>query len=152
MSGTSAAQTLELDGPQATENLAKRLAAGLSPGDVFALFGDLGTGKTVFARALIREAARRAGVRVEEVPSPTYTLVQPYELPSLTIFHLDLYRLSAPEEAVELGIEDMFSEGATIIEWPERIDAWLPLSSTRIHLEYGDSETMRRAYISKSGA
>ena len=145
LSGRNAVQTL--DGPQATEDLAKRLAAELSTGKVFALSGDLGTGKTVFARALIREAARRVGARIVEVPSPTYTLVQPYELPSLTIFHLDLYRLSAPEEAFELGLEDMLSEGAVIVEWPERIDNWLPVSCTRIHLEFCDCETMRRAHI-----
>src|SRR5436190_21730406 len=97
--------TLHLPDEAATAELAARVAARAEPGDVIALRGDLGSGKTSFARAFIR--AR--GDRDTEVPSPTFTLAQVYALEPAAIWHFDLYRLASPEEAWELGIEDAFS-------------------------------------------
>src|SRR5271157_2974950 len=99
----------------ATKALAARLAAIACVGDVVALSGELGVGKTAFARAFIRA---RCGAD-EEVPSPTFTLSQVYDGGGSAIWHFDLYRLAAAEEAWELGIEEAFSCGISLIEWPD---------------------------------
>src|SRR6201981_574341 len=88
---------------QATRRLALDVAAALAPGDFVTLSGDLGAGKTTFARALIRHLA---GDERLEVPSPTFTLVQTYALPRFAVVHGDLYRVSEPHEVVELGLEE----------------------------------------------
>src|SRR5579884_1615816 len=114
-------RVIDLPDEAATTALAARLAEQARPGDVIALRGDLGSGKTTFARAFIR--ALGGG---EEVPSPSFTLVQLYELAAATVWHFDLYRLRSPEEAWELGIEEAFAGGIALIEWPERLGALLP--------------------------
>ena len=123
-------QTLALPDQAATEALAARIQPLLRPGDVVALGGDLGAGKTVLARALIRAAA---GAEVE-VPSPTFTLVQAYELPAGTIWHFDLYRLSGPDEVIELGWDEARGEGIALVEWPDRLGPLLPTDRLEIIL------------------
>jgi tRNA threonylcarbamoyladenosine biosynthesis protein TsaE len=113
-----------------TRALAERLAPHLKAGDVIALRGGLGAGKTAFARALI---CTLIGQEVE-VPSPTYTLVQTYEGPHFPIFHFDLYRLDAPGEVVELGWDETPS-GLTLIEWPEHAGDHLPQWRLDLSLE-----------------
>ncbi len=140
-------ERIELDGPGATEALASGFAAGLRPGDVLALTGDLGSGKTVFARGLIRAVAAASGTEIDEVPSPTYTLVQPYEFPDFTVWHFDLYRIASVDDAWELAIEDAFADGVSVIEWAERIDEILPPASVRIRLEAGIRADARIAHI-----
>jgi tRNA threonylcarbamoyladenosine biosynthesis protein TsaE len=99
----------------ATARLGARIGAALAPGDVVALSGELGAGKTALARAILR------GRGVEgHVPSPTFTLVQAYETPGLTVHHFDLYRVEDETELRELGLEDAHEDGALLIEWPER--------------------------------
>ena len=105
----------------ATEALGARIAAGLGIGDAVALRGDLGAGKTTLARAILR-----ALVVTESVPSPTFTLVQTYETPSLTVRHYDLYRIQNPRELDELGLEEALEEGAALIEWPDNAEGRLP--------------------------
>src|SRR5476649_1763246 len=95
--------TVTLEDEQATRRLMEDIAAVLAPGDLITLSGDLGAGKTTFARALIRHLA--ADERVE-VPSQTFTLMQAYELPRFNVVHADLYRLSGPGELAEFGFED----------------------------------------------
>lgn len=112
---------LHLPDVEATGRLARRLAPHLKPGDVVALHGGLGAGKTTFARALI--SALMGGET--DVPSPTYTLVQTYEAPGLTIYHFDLYRLDDPGELEELGWEETM-DGLALIEWPDKAGARLP--------------------------
>jgi tRNA threonylcarbamoyladenosine biosynthesis protein TsaE len=131
----------ELPDEAATAALAARIAMLARPGDVIALKGELGAGKTSFARAFIRA---RAG-RDEVVPSPTFTLAQPYDLPDVTIWHFDCYRLRDPEEAWELGIEDAFREGISLIEWPERLGHLLPSRRLEITLLPGAAPDTRRA-------
>ncbi|TNE67180.1 MAG: tRNA (adenosine(37)-N6)-threonylcarbamoyltransferase complex ATPase subunit type 1 TsaE [Alphaproteobacteria bacterium] len=114
---------LETDCPTeaATASLAAALAARLRAGDMLALTGDLGAGKSTFARAFIRA---RLGDADAEVPSPTFTLVQSYEDgDGVEIWHADLYRLSEPEEAYELGLDDAREAGICLIEWPDRMPA-----------------------------
>ena len=111
---------LDLKDAAATEAAGAALARALSGGDhIIFLHGDLGAGKTTLVRGLLR-ALGHAG----RVPSPTYTLVEPYELGSLSLKHLDLYRIADPEELAYLGIRDM--SGAVLIEWPERGAHFLP--------------------------
>src|SRR5690349_37643 len=104
---------------RATVRLGQDLAAAIRAGDVLALRGDLGAGKTTLARALIRALASDP---LLDVPSPTFTLVQSYDTP-IPLRHFDLYRLGAPEEFDELGFDALDSEAAvTLVEWPERTD------------------------------
>ena len=131
----------ELPDEAATAALAARIATLARPGDVIALKGELGAGKTSFARAFIRA---RAG-RDEVVPSPTFTLAQPYDFPDVTVWHFDCYRLRDAEEAWELGIEDAFRDGISLIEWPERLGHLLPSRRLEITLLPGAASDTRRA-------
>jgi tRNA threonylcarbamoyladenosine biosynthesis protein TsaE len=105
-----------------TVALGKKLGARLQLGDVVCLWGGLGAGKTTFARGAI---AAWTGLD-QDVPSPTYTLVQTYDGPRGQLLHMDLYRLKSSEEAWELGLEEAFVDGVSLIEWPERLEALLP--------------------------
>jgi tRNA threonylcarbamoyladenosine biosynthesis protein TsaE len=116
----------------ATAALAGQIAPLARVGDVVALHGALGSGKTTFARAFI---AARAG-RAIEVPSPTFTLVQTYDLPDGPVWHFDLYRLERPDDAVELGIDEAFAEAISLIEWPERLGALLPADRLDVALRF----------------
>lgn len=117
----------------ATDTFGRRLAARLAPGDVVLLSGDLGAGKTALARGILTGLGH-AG----EVPSPTFTLVQSYELPGvrLPVWHVDLYRLDDPNEVEELGLDEILADGALIIEWPERAGGRWPEA---LHLTLTDS-------------
>ena len=134
---------VDLPDETVTAALAARISALAASADVIALKGDLGTGKTTFARAFIR--AR--GARDEEVPSPTFTLVQVYELVPTAIWHFDLYRLQSSEEAWELGIEDAFSGGISLIEWPERLGPLLPDRRLELGFAFGDEPGARHIAI-----
>ena len=119
--GTSFAVTLPNE--QATVRFAMDVAAALEPGDLVTLSGDLGAGKTTFARALIRYLA---GDDAIEVPSPTFTLLQSYELPRFPLVHADFYRLSGAAELAELGFEDLPVGTVVLLEWPDRAAGFLP--------------------------
>ena len=106
----------------ATARLGADIAGALRRGDFIALSGPLGAGKSTLARGLVRALAGAD----EEVPSPTFTLIQLYEGPDFPLAHLDLYRLKRPEEAWELGLEDALADGAAVVEWPERLGGDLP--------------------------
>jgi tRNA threonylcarbamoyladenosine biosynthesis protein TsaE len=136
---------VDLPDENATAAFAARVAALARPGDVIALSGELGAGKTSFARTFIRA---RGGD--DEVPSPTFTLVQTYELPGGAVWHFDLYRLRHAEEAWELGIEDAFRDGISLIEWPERLGGLLPARRLDIALEFQPEPSARRAALSGS--
>ena len=133
---------VELPDEAATRALGADVAGLAGPGDVIALKGELGAGKTTLARAFIR--ARGLS---EEVPSPTFTLVQVYDADGATIWHFDLYRLRSPEEAWELGIEDAFGDGISLIEWPERLGPLLPSRRLEIALVFADLPKARRAFL-----
>ena len=109
----------------ATNTLATHVAARLQVGDTLLLEGEIGAGKSAFARALIRA---RLG-RMEDVPSPTFTIVQTYEDDAGDIWHCDLYRLTHPDEALELGLEEAFETAICLIEWPDRLGDMAPQSA-----------------------
>ena len=115
-------KTFKINTLEQTKHLALALARQLKAGDVIALYGNLGVGKTAFTRFLIQSLCGEQ----EEVPSPTFTLLQTYETNDFPIFHFDLYRLKQPDEVLELGIEDAFYDGVSLIEWPEKMGAYLP--------------------------
>lgn len=112
---------------QDTEALARRLAAVARQGDCFALFGTLGMGKSVFSRAFIRSLTDTG-----EVPSPTFTLLQTYSAGLFEICHFDLYRLKSPEEIFELGMEEALYSSVCLIEWPEKMGAYLPRNAVKV--------------------
>src|SRR5262249_55355449 len=136
---------------RATLELAREIAVALAPGDMVALSGDLGTGKTTFARALIR---RLAGDEALEVPSPTFTLMQIYDLPRHQVIHADLYRVNTPEELVELGFADLAADAVAVVEWPDRAAAALPVD--RLDLEFSLAPDLapneRRVRLTAHGA
>ncbi len=135
----------------ATGALAAALAPLLRAGDVVALEGELGAGKTCFARALISalpQPGPTAGLEpAEEVPSPTFTLVQVYDRDPAPVWHVDLYRLERPDDALELGLDEAFAEAISLIEWPDRLGDHLPGSALRVSLRYGSGESMRLAEL-----
>lgn len=112
----------------------QRFATCLRPGDVILLDGDLGTGKTHVARAIIQSRLATSGREVEHVPSPTFTLVQTYDLGDTEIWHTDLYRLSGPDEIAELGLEEAFETGIVLVEWPDRLEDQTPPTALRIQI------------------
>jgi tRNA threonylcarbamoyladenosine biosynthesis protein TsaE len=139
--------SVELPDETATAALAAAVAATAEPGDVIALRGELGAGKTTFARAFIRARGCR-----DEVPSPTFTLVQLYDAGAATIWHFDLYRLRSPEEIWELGIEEALAGGISLIEWPERLGPLLPNHRLEIALDFAAPPGARRAVLAGAAA
>lgn len=128
-----------------TQQLGARLGAVLRPGDTILLHGDLGVGKTTLARGLIE-----ALCDVEDVPSPTYTLIQTYDTTAGDwLIHADLYRIEDANELEELGLDEAFEEGICLIEWPDRLGANFPSQRLDLHLR-ADGET-RIAEIVPSG-
>jgi tRNA threonylcarbamoyl adenosine modification protein YjeE len=126
--------------------LASRLALLLKAGDVVAISGPLGAGKTAFARALVTRLGGEG-----EVPSPTFALMQRYETPRLTLTHCDFYRLE-PSELDELGLEDAVAEGAVLIEWPERAASWMPGDQLEIAMDETATPATRRVVLTGHGS
>ncbi len=114
----------------ATRAIAATLAHACAPGDCVLLNGDLGAGKTAFARGFIQALSPGA-----EVVSPTFNLVQTYDTPAATIWHFDLYRLKTAAELVEIGLDDALASGITLIEWPELASEYWPRNALTIRLE-----------------
>lgn len=125
-----------------TAALAAALAAKARPGDLFLLSGPLGAGKSVFSRTFIRSLCGED----TEVPSPTFTLVQTYDCARGTIWHFDLYRLEQPEDVFEIGWEEAMVAGITLVEWPQKLGPYIPMSATRISIE-ADGETGRKITV-----
>ena len=123
-------RALELADEAATRALGEALAPVLRGGDILRLQGDLGAGKSTLARGLIA-----ALTGAPHAPSPTFTLVETYDGPDFALWHFDLYRLEAPEDVWELGLEDALDGGLALIEWPERIDGLLPGGALTVRLE-----------------
>ena len=135
----------------ATEAFGRRLARALRRGDVVALKGGLGVGKTTLARAIVAGLSPEHG----DVPSPTFTLVQTYPVElgdgPAELWHFDLYRLDRPDQVYELGIEEALAGGVSLIEWPERLGALLPPRRLEIVLSPGATASARRAVVDAAG-
>lgn len=146
------ALSLYLPDEAATERLARRLAALARPGDVIALTGELGSGKTVFARAFVNALAHPRGEGPEEVPSPTFTLVQVYDRLPAPVWHVDLYRIKRPHEADELGLDEALADGIMLIEWPDRLGPRLPAERLDVTLAFAEAEGARHAVLQGGAA
>ena len=136
-----------LEGEAATARLGAAVAAELKPGDVVCLSGPLGAGKSTLARGLIRSLTTAN----EEVPSPTFTLVQFYD-GATPVAHFDLYRLTSPDEAFELGLDEALEDGAAVIEWPQRLEGRLPPDRLDIEIAFDETGEGRRARLTPHGA
>ncbi len=134
--------SLTVQSEEETGELARAIAGVVQTGDIIALHGELGAGKTAFARAFIAALGGDC-----ETPSPTFTLVQLYELPDHEVYHFDLYRLEKPEDVIELGIEDAFADGVSLIEWPERMGSYLPWTRLDIMISNGAGDQERKIVI-----
>lgn len=137
--------TIALDAEAATHDLAGRIAGLARPGDAILLEGGLGSGKTSFARGFLRAL----GI-AEEVPSPTFTLLQVYDTANGPVWHFDLFRLKRPDEALELGLEEGRAEAILLIEWPERLGPMRPSDALTVALEIA-GPAARRARLSGGG-
>ena len=150
----------DLSDEAATARLARSLAALACKGDVMALFGDLGSGKTAFARAFVNALPRlelTSGSSAplsapEQVPSPTFTLLQAYERAPATVWHFDLYRLERPDEVYELGFEEALVEGIVLIEWPQRLGPLLPAERLELRFDFAERNEARRVTLIGTGA
>jgi len=127
-----AVRELGLGDLRSMQVFACRVASCVGVGDVIALYGDLGTGKTSFARFFIQSFL---GDDVE-VPSPTFTLMQGYDVSNFTIYHYDLYRVECLRDVEELGVSDAFDDGVSLIEWPEVAASLLPRDCLALHLSF----------------
>ena len=140
--------TIRIEHEEDMRVLAVRLSSLLKAGDVVTLQGDLGAGKTYFARALINALSE---VEVE-VPSPTFTLVQVYDSVTPEIWHFDLYRLEEESEILELGWEEARRQGVALVEWPERLGTLLPKDRLEISIAFvKDSENAREVTFTPAG-
>ncbi len=135
-------------GEAETRAFAHAFARTLAPGDAVALHGDLGAGKSVFARAVMRAL----GVRDEAMPSPTFAIIQEYAGDGCRVAHMDWYRLSGAEELEAIGVRDYFRPPwICLIEWPERAPALLPATAIHVTLEYApDRADLRQVRVSKA--
>ena len=138
--------TYDLPDAEATARLGAAVAVALKPGEAVCLQGPLGAGKSTLARALVRALTTPH----EDVPSPTFTLVQFYEGTRFPLAHFDLYRLERADEAFEIGLDEALEEGAAVIEWPERLGGRLP--GDRLDIDIAISGEGRLARLIPHGA
>lgn len=141
---------LETNSPEETERIASGLARTLPPGSVVALYGDLGAGKTVFARGF----ARGLGI-TEPLSSPTFTIVQEYPVPGGgNLYHLDLYRIDNSDAALAFGVDEFLNDPAAriLLEWPERIEDILPEGTIRITIHHAGEGRRRLELPVETGA
>jgi tRNA threonylcarbamoyladenosine biosynthesis protein TsaE len=136
----------DLPDAEATARLGAAVALALEPGEAVCLEGPLGAGKSTLARALVRALTTPH----EDVPSPTFTLVQFYPGARFPLAHFDLYRLERADEAFEIGLDEALEEGAAVIEWPERLGGRLP--AHRLDIDIAISGEGRTARLSPHGA
>lgn len=136
---------------QETTGFAARLGPRLNAGDVLLLQGDLGAGKTHFARGIVQTRLAEVGL-VEDVPSPTFTLVQTYDVGDVEIWHTDLYRLSSVDEIFELGLIEAFDTAICLVEWPDRLGEETPKGALTLHFAMTDQAGERVLEASSTDA
>ena len=123
-----------------TSLLARQIADSSSTGTTILLSGEIGAGKTFFARKYIQKLLSKHGI-IEDIPSPTYTLVQTYQTPDSEIWHADLYRLPSTDDITELGLSEAFGNEICIVEWPEKLKNYLPTNAIYINFKYHSDTT-----------
>jgi len=133
---------LQVTGPEATRDLAECIAPWLRAGDTLLLSGEIGAGKTHFARSVIQTLQAAHGM-AEDVPSPSFTLVQTYMAGDLEIWHADMYRLTQPDELLELGLEEALDTALCMIEWPDRLAGMAPDDALELAFTLGQAEGTR---------
>lgn len=139
--------TIRLPSPEATDRFAQTIAETLVPGDTILIEGPIGAGKSHFCRAAIRHLLHREDLD-EDIPSPTFTLVQTYALASGELWHADLYRLGDPGQLVELGLDEAFETAIALVEWPDRLGAAAPPNALHVTLSPTGDENARLARLS----
>jgi tRNA threonylcarbamoyladenosine biosynthesis protein TsaE len=149
--GVVVQRSFDLSSEQETAAFAARLAPVLRAGDTILLQGDLGAGKSHFARSLIQARLAALG-RVEDVPSPTFTLVQVYDCGSVEIWHCDLYRLGGPDDILELGLDDAFETAICLVEWPDRLGPLAPAGALTLSLAMTGTPGVRTAVLTSDDA
>ena len=142
---------IDLPNPAATDRAGAALGLALRPGDSVLLDGRLGAGKSALARAAVMALLAEDG-RVEEAPSPTYTLAQVYETARGPVWHVDLYRLGGPEEVRELGLSEALESAICFVEWPSRLGPQRPESALTARLSFGFETDARRLELSARDA
>ena len=142
---------IPLETAKAASHLAGAMSVYLRVGDCLLLSGPVGAGKTHFARAILHAMMARGGV-TEDVPSPTFTLVQTYETIEGEVWHADLYRLTHSDELIELGLEEAFDNAITLVEWPDRLGDFRPARHLDLRFSMPDLESDTRLLeITSSG-
>lgn len=138
---------LTLASPDATARFAAELGEIVRPGDTIMLDGPIGSGKTLFARSLIQARLAADGAPPEDVPSPTFTLVQTYETGTVEIWHADLYRITHPDEVEELGLTQAFEQAICLVEWPDRLGDLAPARALTLEFSPGEAEEARNILV-----
>lgn len=141
--------SLELASADETSAFASCLSPLLRAGDTLLLSGPIGAGKTHFARSLIQARLAASG-RSEEVPSPTYTLVQTYDDGACELWHADLYRLTTPDEVAELGLDEAFERAIVLVEWPDRLGSMVPAAALVLEFAHTTEPSRRRLVLSSA--
>jgi tRNA threonylcarbamoyladenosine biosynthesis protein TsaE len=137
----------DLPDAEATARIGAALGPALRRGDAVLLFGDLGAGKSALARAAIQARLALEGRR-EDVPSPSFTLVQTYRTAGAEVWHADLHRLAGPDAIEELGLDMAFEDAVTFVEWPDRLGPWTPARRLEITLEErGEGRRLRAVAV-----
>lgn len=135
--------TIAVKTPDDLARIAREIGRELIAGDTILLAGPVGAGKSHFARALIQDRLQALG-RSEDVPSPSFTLVQTYDLDSVALWHVDLYRLGSASEVLELGLDEAFDDAICLVEWPDRLAADLPERFLEVDLSIPDPRSETR--------
>ncbi len=137
---------INLPSEKKTEELANKLISKIKPGDIIFLYGELGVGKTTFVRFLINKFQKNNGLEITEVTSPTFNLLNEYQINKIKINHFDLFRLKSPDEIKDLNLFDNISNTITLIEWPQIIQE-KPKNLIELTFEYGEDHQTRYVKI-----
>ena len=144
--------SINLKNLEVSQSFSARIAQRLKLGDVIGLSGPIGAGKSTIARFIINSLIEVHGMPTFEIPSPTFTLIEEYDFPKFKIFHIDLYRVEHPPDILELGLEELFTEGVALIEWPDRLGQLQPSNMLNLFLSSDNASKNRILRVENPGA